>query len=201
MTLAHRHAVSLVVTLAACGAEPPSPASQAATDGAAAFEAELDTVPLMPSPMVDRLAPGASPVASAAPPPRVPPPRTHRAPVCAGTEPVNRKGTGRISCDLDRTAIQRPVRAAFGRIRGCYDLALGRDPTVQGRFAVTFTIDFDGVVRKACEARDEDVLDAIDDPEFARCVTEAFTALRFPELPPDCPTITVTYPVEFRPAE
>lgn len=201
MVLPHDGALPLfLMTLAACGAAPRAPSSEPMTDGA--FQAELDAVPLMASPEAARAHPLSSAAGGSAEPPprpRLPAPRTHRSPICVGTAPLTRPSAGHLNGHIARSTIQAPIRARAGAVRICYERALVRAPELRGRLAIQFKVDFDGVVRQACEARDESKIDGIDDSAFVTCVAEVFTTLRFPELSPDMPSVTVTYPFDFQP--
>ena len=96
--------------------------------------------------------------------------------------------TGRLPPD----AIQRVVRANQGRFRVCYQDALVRNPTLDGRVAVKFVIARDGSVATAQEG-DSSFADA----SARACIVRAFLGLTFPE--PAGGTVTVTYPLRLSP--
>lgn len=185
MSTSRTLAVCLAVALAGCGASVAPPTSSG-DDGAA-----LDAIPLMDVPEASSRAP-------AAPVPRAPRPRTHRDPICVDSAPKPTPRAGHLNGDIARSAIQQPIRARVGAVRDCYERALARDPILQGRVAIQFTVDPDGAVRRACEARDESAEDGLDDPALITCIAEVFTTMQF-SAPPR--TLRVTYPFELRPEE
>jgi hypothetical protein len=95
---------------------------------------------------------------------------------------------GRIPADV----IQRIVRQNQGRFRACYLSGLIRNPSLEGRVAVRFVIDRSGAVSVATDAGSD-----LPDAQVAACVVRSFYTLSFPE--PQGGTVTVTYPISFRP--
>jgi hypothetical protein len=91
---------------------------------------------------------------------------------------------------LPPEAIQRVVRASFGRFRGCYEQGLQRDPGLEGRVATKFVIARDGSVSMVSVAES-----SLPDASVAKCVERAFYGLTFPE--PEGGIVTVVYPIAF----
>lgn len=113
----------------------------------------------------------------------------------AGAVPLQatrRLGLGRaIGGRMPKEAIQRIVRAAFGRMRGCYEAGLKRQPTLVGRVEVRFVIGAEGQVLAAV-----DTVREMSDDEARDCVVRIFSGLRFPA--PEGGIVTVTYPIQFQ---
>lgn len=91
---------------------------------------------------------------------------------------------------LPPEAIQRVVRASFGRFRACYEQGLQRDPGLEGRIAAKFVIARDGSVSMASVGES-----SISDANVTKCVERAFYNLTFPE--PEGGIVTVVYPIYF----
>jgi hypothetical protein len=91
---------------------------------------------------------------------------------------------------LPPEAIQRIVRASFGRFRGCYEQGLQKDPSLEGRVAVKFVIARDGAVSMVSAADH-----SFADDSVAKCVARAFYNLSFPQ--PEGGIVTVVYPIVF----
>lgn len=111
---------------------------------------------------------------------------TIRCGVVEGRDTCATQVTGRLPPE----AVQRAVRANFGRLRACYEAGLLRDPGLEGRIAVKFVIDRAGAVALAsAEER------SLPDGSVAACVARAFSQMTFPE--PEGGIVTVVYPVVF----
>jgi hypothetical protein len=108
----------------------------------------------------------------------------------ATKSPSCRCGFTQVNGRLPPEAIQRVVRQSFGRLRGCYERGLFRDPGLEGRIATKFVIDREGAV--AMVSVDER---SLPDTEVAACVARAFEAMTFPK--PTGGIVTVVYPVVF----
>jgi hypothetical protein len=96
--------------------------------------------------------------------------------------------TGRLGAD----AIQRVVRANFGRFRLCYENGLRKNPTLQGRVTTRFLVARDGSVAYAADGGSD-----VPDASVVSCVVGAFSRLSFPE--PAGGTVAVEYPIAFSP--
>lgn len=91
---------------------------------------------------------------------------------------------------LPPEAVQRIVRANFGRFRDCYEQGLAKSPDLAGRVAVRFVIGTEGAVTETALA-DADLPDAA----VRSCVVETYKGLAFPK--PEGGTVTVIYPIVF----
>jgi hypothetical protein len=107
-----------------------------------------------------------------------------------------------IGCDeaavngrLPPETIQRIVRQNMGRFRYCYERALDRNPTLQGRVVTRFIIARDGSVAFAAADRGES---GFPDAGVVSCIVHAFGALSFPQ--PEGGTVTVVYPLSLSPS-
>lgn len=99
-------------------------------------------------------------------------------------------GYPQVNGRLPPEAIQRVVRQSFGRLRGCYQEALLRNPQLEGRVAVKFVIDRSGAVSSA-----ELSESTLDDAKATACVVAHYKQMAFPE--PEGGIVTVVYPVLF----
>jgi hypothetical protein len=88
--------------------------------------------------------------------------------------------------------IQRIVRQTFGRFRICYESALRRDPRLEGRIAVRFTINPAGEVSVASDSGSD-----LPDAGVVACVVRGFASLTFPPFSDG--VVTVVYPLTFAP--
>jgi hypothetical protein len=94
--------------------------------------------------------------------------------------------TGRLPPE----AIQRIVRANFGRFRACYEEGLLRNPALQGTVRARFVIGRDGAVSNVQNGGSD-----LPDATVAACVVRAFYGISFPQ--PEGGIVTVTYPIAF----
>ncbi|MDJ0761776.1 MAG: AgmX/PglI C-terminal domain-containing protein [Myxococcota bacterium] len=97
-------------------------------------------------------------------------------------------GTGVLSPQ----EVAKVVNRRLGSIKGCYERALRRDPTLGGKVTVRFTISGSGKVSAARTTLNELT------PEVGNCIVSAFKRFRFPQ--PDGGALTVEYPFMFTPA-
>jgi hypothetical protein len=93
---------------------------------------------------------------------------------------------------LPPEAIQRVVRANFGRYRLCYERGLRSNPALAGRVAVRFVISRDGSVGAVSDAGSD-----LRDRDMVQCVVRTFYGLSFPQ--PEGGIVTVVYPIVFAP--
>lgn len=98
--------------------------------------------------------------------------------------------TVQVNGRLPPEAVQRVVRASFGRFRACYEQGLMRDPGLEGRVATKFVIARDGSVAMVSAAES-----SLPDASVAKCVERAFYNLTFPQ--PEGGIVTVVYPFAF----
>ncbi|MBN2342849.1 MAG: AgmX/PglI C-terminal domain-containing protein [Deltaproteobacteria bacterium] len=103
-------------------------------------------------------------------------------------EPMASGGTGMMSSGDVASVVNRRI----GAIKGCYERALKRDPSLQGKITIRFTISGSGKVTTA-----RPTLNQLNN-EVGECITQAFTRFRFP--PPEGGTVTFEYPFLFTPA-
>ena len=89
---------------------------------------------------------------------------------------------------LDKTLVQRTVRARAGQVRWCYQKALLGRPDLAGDITLKLTIGADGAVRSASLDRT-----TLADPGAERCIVERARGWRFPAVPGAAP-ITIRYP-------
>jgi len=107
--------------------------------------------------------------------------------------PQVRPGKPTGSDQIDKEAIRRIVRSRHNEVRHCYNQALTRDPNLQGRLEVTFTIGPTGTVPVAAISAN-----TLGDREIGSCVAAAVRRWRFPR-PATGGTAMVTYPFSFSP--
>ena len=93
---------------------------------------------------------------------------------------------------MDPGEVAKVVNQKIGAIKGCYEQALKRDPTLKGKVTIQFTIAGSGKVTSAKATVNEL------GPQVGSCMVAAFMRFRFP--PPDGGTITFEYPFMFTPA-
>jgi outer membrane biosynthesis protein TonB len=84
------------------------------------------------------------------------------------------------------------VNRRIGAIKGCYEQALKRDPTLQGKITIRFTISGSGKVSDA-----KCIVNELP-PAVCSCVQDSFLRFRFP--PPEGGAVTFEYPFLFTPA-
>jgi hypothetical protein len=93
---------------------------------------------------------------------------------------------------LNPQEVAKVVNRRLGAIKGCYERALRRNPTLEGRITIRFTVAGSGKVSSASATQNEL------SPDVADCITSAFKSFRFP--PPEGGTATFEYPFMFSPA-
>jgi hypothetical protein len=99
-------------------------------------------------------------------------------------------------CYTDPSLFRGYINKKSSDMRTCYEEALARDPSVQGRVVSKFTIEEDGSVMRACDAGS-----TVGDPKLVECVLRVMTTvtfMAFTEADP-CPPPTITYPIMFSP--
>jgi hypothetical protein len=80
-----------------------------------------------------------------------------------------------VSGDIDKEVIRRIVRQHLNEVRSCYNQALSRNPNLEGRVVVQFTITDVGSVPKAIVQEN-----ATKDSSVARCIADAVERWTFP---------------------
>lgn len=96
---------------------------------------------------------------------------------------------------LAQEVIARVVRGSLGQMTSCYEKAMTKSPTLQGKVAVKFTIDGKGAVLSAAPG-DTNITDA----EMVTCVVAAVKRMSFP-APDGGGVVVVTYPFVFAPRD
>lgn len=97
------------------------------------------------------------------------------------------------TASLGKEAIRSVVQTGSSKFKACYEMALRRNPTLQGRVVVSFAIQADGSVAEAKIAQT-----TLQDTEVGDCLLHTFRALRFPK-PSGQGVVRVTYPLTFHP--
>lgn len=93
-----------------------------------------------------------------------------------------------VEGELDRDEIREVVRTHIDEISACYNAALVRDPTLEGKVILTFVIGAKGAVREA-----EVASSTVDDPTVGPCMVAAVKGWTFP-APRGGGNVSVTYP-------
>jgi hypothetical protein len=93
---------------------------------------------------------------------------------------------------VDPAEVRTAVSNAMGGIKACYERALRRDPTLQGRVTISFTIGATGRVTRAVPSNDT-IGSAV-----SGCVADRFRLISV--SPPRNGTVTFSYPFIFQPA-
>lgn len=125
------------------------------------------------------------------------PARSTEGEVITPTAPEPSRGIPQITVappsvgDIDRDLVKRVVRRRSPALRACYEAALAKDPTEQGRISVKFTIAGDGAVTDA-KATDTSLKSTV----LIACVLQEFRAMVFPSF---SGTVHINYPIVFRP--
>jgi TonB family protein len=96
---------------------------------------------------------------------------------------------------LDKEIIRRVVRQHLSEVRYCYEKALAKDPALEGRVLIRFTVGEDGHV-SASELRES----SLPDSQVGQCVADAIERWVFPRGA--CRgLVTVSYPFVFKPSD
>ena len=90
--------------------------------------------------------------------------------------------------------IKGTVRAAFPRLRACYEPELAKEPKLKGIVSTKVVIGATGAIESVKPLGGSMPSAAVRD-----CVTKVFTTLAFPQ--PEGGKVTVTYPIYFAPEE
>ncbi|MBI5511205.1 MAG: energy transducer TonB [Deltaproteobacteria bacterium] len=94
---------------------------------------------------------------------------------------------------LDSEAVAKVVRARQRMVQDCYERELKRDPTLQGKIEIEFTIGEDGRVVDAKVAANRMGSNAVGD-----CIISRLRSWRFPK--PNGGSVTVNFPFIFTPS-
>ncbi|MCA9711505.1 MAG: TonB family protein [Myxococcales bacterium] len=107
--------------------------------------------------------------------------------------PRVRQAKAAVKGSLDKDIIRRIVRAHINEVRYCYNQGLVKDPSLEGRVAVQFTISPAGSVPVAVVADS-----SIKDENVAKCIAKAVKRWKFPK-PAGGGNVVVTYPFVLSP--
>jgi TonB family protein len=107
--------------------------------------------------------------------------------------PRVRVAKAQVKGSLDKDIIRRIVRAHINEVRYCYNQGLTKDPNLEGRVKVQFTIGPTGAVPVAVVAEK-----TIKDNNVAQCIAKAVKRWKFPR-PPQGGNVVVTYPFVLQP--
>lgn len=94
---------------------------------------------------------------------------------------------------LDRSLIDAAVKRHLSQIRYCYQRQLARDPSLQGKITVQFTIASDGAV-----SRSRIKSSSMGSAEVEGCISDRFLRMQFPQ-PSGGGIVIVSYPFMFSP--
>jgi TonB family protein len=107
--------------------------------------------------------------------------------------PRVRVATPTVSGGLDRNIIRRITRAHINEVRHCYNQGLTRNPELEGRVTVDFTINAEGRVTQS-SVQDT----SLSDERVGTCITRAVKRWKFPK-PQGGGFVTVRYPFNLSP--
>ena len=96
---------------------------------------------------------------------------------------------------LDRSVIAEVIRRYQNQVRFCYERELQKNPSLEGRVAMQFTIDGTGRVSQAVVQEDT----VGNNGAVGRCISQRIRRWRFPE-PKGGGEVIVNYPWTFRAA-
>jgi hypothetical protein len=126
-----------------------------------------------------------------------------------------RVGVSLESGQLPKDAVERVIRANYGRINDCYAAGLKTDPTLRGRLVVRLVIDARGAPRDVANAREPQELRGdpalrtssasgaskkpatLTNPAVASCILDVFRSLEFPA--PKGGSVKILYPLSLAP--
>jgi Ca-activated chloride channel family protein len=107
--------------------------------------------------------------------------------------PRVRQAKATVDGDLDKDIIRRIVRAHINEVRACYNQGLTRNPNLQGRVEIAFSISGKGAVSKASVAQS-----TLKDASVGSCIASATKRWKFPK-PRDGEPVAVKYPYNLSP--
>jgi TonB family protein len=123
--------------------------------------------------------------------------------VSGGGALTERAPAGRISVDsgediggsgeFDSKLVAAEIKKRIGAVRACYEKELRRNPTLQGKITVEFTIEQSGTISKA-----NATANTMNDPAVAACIVDALKRIRF-NPGPEGGSVTYSYPFVFAP--
>jgi hypothetical protein len=101
------------------------------------------------------------------------------------------KGAEGMGC-LDKELIRKVIRANLGGVRACYQHALTRVPSLEGKVSVKFSIGLEGNVPSSALAQS-----TVGNSQLESCVVDRMRVLQFPR---SRGIAVVTYPFIFHQA-
>ncbi len=107
--------------------------------------------------------------------------------------PRVRQAKATVKGSLDKDIIRRIVRAHINEVRSCYSKALSKDPTLEGKVVVDFTIGSDGEVTASSISST-----TLSDKDVGTCIAGAAKRWKFPS-PTGGGIVIVTYPFVLEP--
>jgi TonB family protein len=118
-----------------------------------------------------------------------------------GKAGVSGQGQSYVKIDADNSSVDEGlskeevgsvIHKHMAEIRYCYEASMVRNPSVQGKLVVAFTIGAPGTV-KAVELKDS----SLGDPKLDDCIIRRLSSWRFPQ-PRGGTDVAVTYPFIFK---
>lgn len=94
---------------------------------------------------------------------------------------------------LDAGSVNKVVKSRLTAIKMCYERSLKKNPTLEGKISIRFTIGTSGRVTKASVAAD-----TLKDPEVSSCVVSKVKTFVFPK--PEGGAVEYVFPFVFKPA-
>lgn len=107
--------------------------------------------------------------------------------------PRVRQAEASINGGLDKDIVRRIIRVHVNEVRRCYNQGLARDPSLEGRVTIAFTV---GPTGKVTESKVEST--TLDDEAVGTCTAKAVKRWKFPK-PPGGGNAVVTYPFVLEP--
>ncbi len=108
------------------------------------------------------------------------------------TDNAHPKKSKCVDC-IEKQDLDRVVRQRMGEIRGCYQRASQRDPTLAGEVVVRFEVSTSGAIGSATIKRS-----TLENSVVESCIREQFLKMVFPRPPGNKP-IQASYPIVFAP--
>ncbi len=99
-----------------------------------------------------------------------------------------------VGNSIDKETIRRVIRAHINEVKKCYETALQRDPSLEGRVLLKFTIEKTGDVT-AVVVQDS----TLKDPSVGQCIVAGALKWKFPPHPGPG-VIYISYPFVFKSA-
>ncbi|WP_258183116.1 AgmX/PglI C-terminal domain-containing protein [Enhygromyxa salina] len=91
--------------------------------------------------------------------------------------PAPRVGKGKVTGDIDKDMIRRIVRAHLNEVRSCYNAGLTRNPSLEGRVTIQFSIVGTGKVSSSVVQENTSK-----DSSVANCIAKAVKRWKFPRV-------------------